>query len=414
MLGTMRGRGLIRRLILGFLFILPVLALAKSRVFFADSMSSPFLSIALLSVLFILLRTKTDPREIAGVAIISLLLSALDFRILRFPFNWPAVSSILGLASFVVLTLRAIFETTDRRRTALYVLAASTCFVASEWFAGIFLDWGQKASPTTLDLYLFSFDASLGVQPAFEMGKLFAKIPLLATTSILVYIGLPLAIGLAFAGCITKSTAKGFSAFLAFFITGPIGAFFYSLFPGMGPVHVFGAQFPWHPLTMGEAHRILLEPIALSGPRNAIPSLHAAWIYMVYWYVRGLSLAERIGALIFVFFTLCATLGSGEHYLIDLVVAIPFTVGILALVQAICEGNWRTNWVSLAGGLGMVLVWFELLHRANSIFWVSPAIPWALCGVTVAASWFLLRPLHGTAATTLRAVSQPTTIVMAP
>jgi hypothetical protein len=58
-----------------------------------------------------------------------------------------------------------------------------------------------------------------------------------------------------------------------------------------------------------------------------------AWVLLVWWYSRALSWWERSIAFFFLFFTVLATLGTGEHYLIDLVVAFPFAVFVEALVR---------------------------------------------------------------------------------
>jgi len=44
---------------------------------------------------------------------------------------------------------------------------------------------------------------------------------------------------------------------------------------------------------------------------------------------------------------------------------------------------------SLVWGLGAVLAWLLLLRYAAGVFWVTPAIPWALMGATVAISLWM-------------------------
>jgi hypothetical protein len=116
------------------------------------------------------------------------------------------------------------------------------------------------------------------------------------------------------------------------FADGPIGLLFYNLFPALGPARIFLQDFPWHPMTTAQAAHLLREPIAVKGVQNAIPSLHMAWVLLAWWYSRGLSVWERGIAMMFVVFTAFATLGTGEHYFIDLVVAYPFSV----MMQSLC------------------------------------------------------------------------------
>lgn len=362
--------------------------IGSRQTFFADTISSPFLAVALLSIFLIMLRTKVDWRELALVGILATGLYGTDIRWLGYGMRWPVAVSFVGMASLAVLLLRAIWAEGKERGTAILVLVPAFLFVASEWCASYFLEWGERARPTVLDLYLYSFDASLHMQPAFVMGQWFARFRNFAALSEIVYIALPVAIGLTFAGCVKRDRENAVPAVVAFLITGPIGACFYTMFPALGPAHIFLNKFPWGGLTLHQTQNLFLEPLALAGPRNAIPSLHAAWIFLVLWYARKLSLAERIIAGGFVFFTLCATLGTGEHYLVDLVVAIPFTVLILGVAQIVCVRGQRGAWGAVVYGLVATLVWFALLRYGARIFWASPLVPWVACLLTTAAGWY--------------------------
>ena len=373
-----------------------ILWAARNKTFFGDSISSVFLSVALFSIFLILIRTRFSWRELSGVLVLSCFIYWMDIHLLAYRYSWPVWPSSIGLAALGVLALRAIWCPPAERWLASLTLSASFLFVASEWFASYFLLWGARARPLTLDLYLLSFDASLHIQPAVAVGQLFSRFPWFSLVSQWIYIGLPVAIGLSFAACVVREPAKALPAAVAFLITGPIGACFYAMFPALGPVHLFLKNFPWHTLTIDQAQRVFLEPIALPGARNAIPSLHAAWIFMAFWFVRKFSLAEKIGAGIFVFFTLCATLGTGEHYFIDLVVAVPFTVMILTLTRVLCTRERGAALIPFAYGLGATLLWFALLRYANHFFWVSPLVPWVACIFTIALTWYFGRGVENT------------------
>src|SRR5207248_2011006 len=108
--------------------------------------------------------------------------------------------------------------------------------------------------------------------------------------------------------------------------------------------------------------RIQLQAIELQGPRNAMPSLHMAWVLLAWWCSEGASPVCRAIAGTFVLFTFCATLGTGEHYFVDLIVAFPLTLSIFALFFSL--GSWRgaQKWTALLSGLFMVAVWFALLR----------------------------------------------------
>jgi len=98
-------------------------------------------------------------------------------------------------------------------------------------------------------------------------------------------------------------------------------------------------------------------------PRNAIPSLHVAWCLLVVyssWQFRSRIL--RAYAILSLVLTAAATLGLGEHYLVDLIVAGPLSSAVYLGVQrryvpaAICLGVVIAWLVALRVGIGCISV----------------------------------------------------------
>jgi hypothetical protein len=111
-----------------------------------------------------------------------------------------------------------------------------------------------------------------------------------------------------------------------------------------------------------------------------------AWALLTWWYSRGLGWWSKGIILAFVVFTVMATLGSGEHYLVDLDVAFPFALmvqGIFALSLSWKDAN---RLLAVFASLSVILAWLALLRFANPLFWISPLIPWTLAIVTIVAS----------------------------
>jgi hypothetical protein len=366
-----------------------VLALALNRDFYTGSMVSAYLSLALASALIILAMIRRSWLDLILVMAGSLVLAGLDFRVMNFQPMIMAGFSFVGLAALAVLGTHTIWAEGEERKLLLYGFLPAVLFVGSEFMATTLLDITETLHPKTFDLFLYSFDSSLHVQFSFLMGQLFSTTQWLRILCLLVYIALPLPLALVYSAHLRRKKENALAVMLAFLVTGPIGVLFYNMLPACGPVHVFGSAFPWHPLATADAVRMNVVPVLLKGARNAIPSLHMTWVLLVWWNSRGLPRWVRTIALLFVLFTAMATLGTGEHYFIDLVVAFPFSL----MVQALCSfglpfrGGERRN--AFLFGAFVTLIWLALLSFSTSLFWISPLIPWTMIVATVSASIFL-------------------------
>src|SRR5262249_31582194 len=160
----------------------------------------------------------------------------------------------------------------QQKRMALAFLFA-VLSLSSNALAGFFHNWTAKFTPKVLDLYLYCFDASLRVQFAFLMGRAYAAWPRFRDAGMLIYIAFPLALALVFAGHLLRDKKVVLSAMTAFLLTGPVGVVFYTICPALGPAYLFTSRFPWSPLTMDQASRLVLEPLPIPGLRNSMPSL---------------------------------------------------------------------------------------------------------------------------------------------
>jgi PAP2 superfamily len=367
-------------LIAGFLW------LGTSTKFYTEALISAFFALALASVLIIQFRVRPSIHDAFLVLAAAAFLAVIDFQLLHFKPAIMAWVSFAGLGSFFIFGLRTVWAAEADRRLMLLAFIPSLLFVSSEYFADDMLQWTSSIHPKVFDLYLYSFDASLHAQLPFLLGQWFAKWPNLRFTGLIFYIALAIPIALIYVGRLLRIGDKAIPSFLAFLATGPIGVLFYNMLPALGPAHLFGQNFPWAPLSITQASKLLVEQVPLTGAPNAIPSLHMAWVLLVWWYSRGLSWWERAIAFLFVFFTVLATMGTGEHYFIDLVVAFPFALCIEALFAfAIPLLNAR-RLTALGFGLLATLSWLLSLRYATHFFWSSPIVPWGLCAFTVAFS----------------------------
>ncbi len=371
-----------------------VVAIASNRTFYLSSIVSPYFAAALAgaAIIYACIRPK---RELWYVAAVAAVLWALEFfaagtRASGVFLLVPTIS-LTGLAAFLLLGLRAIWTQGEEQRLMLCGFIPSALFAASDWFASNMLALTEKLHPKVYDFFLYSYDASLVWQPAVELGKLFATHPWFRIASMIVYVGLAIPLALVYGLKLRKMGRAALPVMYAFLLTGPMGILFYNLLPAMGPAHVFGRAFPFFLPDYARASHLVPNLIALPGPRNAIPSLHMGWVLLAWWNSKGLSLAARVVVLYFVVFTVFATLGTGEHYVVDLIVAYPFAL----LLQSICKVTLpmqsTQRLLPMLVSLGTILVWFALLALAPGFFWISPVISWLAAIATVGGSIALHR-----------------------
>jgi hypothetical protein len=364
------------------LLILCALWLGLSRQFYIES-TGAFFSLALASLVIIHLRIRPGWVDVVLVVLIAAFLAIVDFLALHYPPTILGCFSILGLSSLVIIAARTIWD--RGRKLLLCAWVPAVLFILSDrYFAHALHEWTAKAHPKTLDLYLLSFDGSLGVQLAFAVGQYCARLLWLHYSALFAYVGLAIPISLVYAGRLVRFRGGAFPSMLAFLIAGPVGFLFYNLFPACGPLYVFGHAFPFHPPSIAILPRLALEPAAVPGWRNAMPSLHLAWTLLAWWYSKGLSWIERLVAFAFLAMTVLATLGTGEHWFVDLIVAFPYAL----MIQAICAYHvpWKdpARKTALFLGVGATLGWMAMLRYGTELFWTSPIVPWALSAATIA------------------------------
>jgi hypothetical protein len=368
--------------------------LGTSEHFYKTAMLSLFFGVTLASVVLIHIRVRPSWQDALCVLGGVLLFTVIDFSLLHFRPSLAGIASFVGISSLSILGLRAIWSRGVEQRQMALAFVPTLLFVTSDWGSTTLLGWTERANPKVLDLYLFSFDSSLRVQISFLMGQAYELWPWFKAAGTAFYIGLPMVIALVYAGQLLRDRARALSATIAFLITGPLGVVFYNLLPAVGPIHIFLGQFPWRPIPADQAMRLVVEPIPVAGLRNCMPSLHMTWVLLAWWYSKGLSVWERGIAMAFVVFTIFSTMGTGEHYSIDLVVAFPFAVFLQGLCALGLRWNDRARITAVVYGLLLTLGWIAALRLALRVFWVSPILPWICCILTIASAVFVHRQLE--------------------
>jgi len=373
-----------------------VTTLALNASFYSSSMIDAFMAMALAGAVVTLLVIQPSLVNVAIVASCGLVLAVLDFRVLHFNPRITAGLSFEGVGALAVLGTRTIWaRDSDKERALwLYAFVPAVLFVASEYMASTLLDYTESLHPKTFDFYLYSVDCSLRVQFSFLLGEIFAAFPWLRFTGLLFYVALPLPMALVYSANLRLKGKNAFPVMLALLVTGPMGVLYYNMVPAAGPAHLFAHNFPWHPFTIEQARNMVLDTVPVIGARNAIPSLHMAWVLLVWWNSRGLSRWIRGIALAFVIFTVMATMGLGEHYFVDLVVAFPFGLMVQALCQYRLPFATGARRAAFLFGVFASLTWMGMVSFATAVFWISPLVPWLAVLATIGISSLLAHRLQ--------------------
>jgi hypothetical protein len=321
--------------------------------------------------------------------------------------SWIAIpGAFLGMGTLFVLGTRWIWAPTapngargekwmrfERvRDAALVPLLCVTTMVAVGPAIGL--------TPMTYDRLLYIVDTKFlmtraGVPPSWVIGRMFVDHHWLRTASGYVYNSLPLGLAICLAFQWRDRKRKIWYPLDLRWVSltlGCVGFLLYQICPAAGPVYLFPNQFP---LVVPNLDWIVAAPGWLGEvPRNGMPSLHLAWTMLLFWNVRHRAWWISLAAAMYVMLTALATLGLGEHYLVDLMVAVPVGLTIQAL--------WlRTRsvfrWVAIGAGGAIMLVWLLAFRTEAALAIPVGPVMWTLGTLTVlvpvAMAWWLERDL---------------------
>lgn len=204
----------------------------------------------------------------------------------------------LGCGGVAVLTYHAILGSqVDQQNLRIAALLPMFVVLVAHISVQITL-----FTPHLYDAELLKFDC--GISAAVRRWTLAGPLRLAAIDGF--YEALPVAASLAIAHTAGRARRHLLRALcLAALLSVPC----YFLMPAVGPVHIG-------------------QPFAA---RNCMPSLHLAWAALLWLNARLSWLRWFLFG--FVLVTALATLGTGEHYVLDLVAAVPFTWVVQQLSQ---------------------------------------------------------------------------------
>lgn len=286
-------------------------------------------------------------------------------------------------ASFTVLTITIVWP--EARPRALFILAAGSLVILGQLIS----QSGEAFSTTaalTFDNRAYLVDLSLGLNPVGLVQFALAHLLALLKTGAMLILGVTYQAVMFIMALVVllhlRSQSERWSiALMALLLAGAVGGLLYHLFPAAGPEFAF-PSFPQLPLKSAltpDAAR--LDPHYI---RNCMPSLHTTWALLIVINSAGLARVFRVSAVIFALLTVIATLALGQHYLIDLIVAAPFTVAIQAAAQSLINRRWPAPGLWIGGAC--VTLWFFVLIAHVEWPLATPGLTLTASVLTLAAS----------------------------
>ena len=360
----------------------------------ALDLSQPYLALAIGGGLIFFFRSRPNITEQVACVLVSI---GFGF-VVRFPptKDWMLAGSsmvaLFGFGAFLIFGFEWIWSAGVVRRQTFALFAPAAGLVFFVFSAQHALSLANLFYPKTYDLYLYAADGAFGLQPSFLFGQAMAASPALEIASVLAYLLLPLVMALVYAvSQPIKAERASWELISLLMLAGLGGWVLYNVVPATGPRYAFNGTFPYHSLPYHLLPKLLLEkiPVPATAPRNAIPSLHLTWALLLYWNTKGMSRVLRAFLGVYLALTVVSTLGTGEHYFMDLLAAVPFSLLVEAVVSPGGRLSSSRRILVASYGLGLTMGWLLLARYGVKLMLISPAVPWGLSAVSCGTVWML-------------------------
>lgn len=257
-------------------------------------------------------------------------------------------------------------------------------------FSGSFLGATVVLHPLTFDARMFRLDGTFGFQASVLLAQFAKDNPFWESVLKIAYTYMYAVFVLAF-GCQVREgwRNRGWHVVEVWFVVSVCGLTAYHFFPVCGPMYAFGDRFPG---AMPASDMITLAPTLVQpSMRNGVPSLHFGWSFAVWLLALGMqSRFLKWGCGLLAMLMIFATLALGEHYLLDLVVAVPFVVGVMGLTVRGIPWAAPARVRLLAVAWGAYVLWMLVLlwgyRLALSVDGLIPGLSIATLG---ASAWVM-------------------------
>ncbi|MGM9991416.1 MAG: phosphatase PAP2 family protein [Candidatus Bruticola sp.] len=294
-----------------------------------------------------------------------------------------------GLLSAYILAIiyRAVSHYLIQQKEELVSSLEALCLAA---VMPIMLGLGAsilRFNPYVYDPHCYALDSLWGGQPSFIISKVFSSTLTIRLIMYAVYfylslymIGAQIIVFLENKSLKIAHSKRLIPAFL-FIVIAIAGSCLYHFFPVVGVQAYCGAsRFPSGPCPPAN-----LSPTPIEAPlflaRNGMPSLHLSWIIATFFSLYGAQIGWRRIAFALTVLTAISTFSVGYHYLIDLIIALPFCLAATAIPLVEVPAKWRL--ISAIYGATTVVFWLSLFKYNITYCLSSPRL--TLSGLTLTA-----------------------------
>ena len=349
--------------------------------------SSPYIAFAFTGAFIMHAVSRPSRRELAVVAACAAIFGAAYYLLHAEVTNFYGIAiaipgGSLGLGSLLLVTLQWFWAPAEAKRVHFerareVGLIPSLCLCSA-----IAVNLAAGLTPITYDRILYVFDTKFGGPPSWVIGTLLRAHPWLLKACGYVYNSLPLGL----AACLAiqwrdRQNNARIPVDLRWLSValGVVGFLLYQISPAAGPIYLFGKDFPFQ---VPDLAGLAIQPAWLQpAARNGMPSLHVGWTLLLFWNMRRRNWWLGLTAATYLTLTALATLGFGEHYLADLMVAPPLALAI----QAACtRTESKLRWVALATGAVITLAWLIAFRTGFALRIPQGAATWSIALVSVA------------------------------
>jgi hypothetical protein len=316
-----------------------------------------------------------------GLALGATVVGALGWTGIRLSMGWiPGIPDSLGaggVALWLLLVYRAATRDDEAAGEGKDIARLGVVFFFLTPLAST-LAFGTKLIPTAWVGPALVLDESFPVH-AFHVGQWLERWPVMKSPAHFAYDGIFVFVPALVALRLRLRQVPATDFLVVVIVTSLIGQACYFITPIMGPAYAFGMEFPDVLPPLANIPRVgIAAPPFL---RNGLPSIHTAWALVFLWNTRPLGRALRVFGVFIVLFTVIATLGFGEHYVIDLVAAVPYSVAMQTLGTRVPVQLRRSRALVIATMAPLLLVWV-LAPRWTWAVMRSPSPAWVVLAIT--------------------------------